>query len=247
MRIQINSTSGILYVRAGLKPFMRHIRDAGGIQEFLVRYFNHKEIFVPYFLPARPIWKRPESLSKLTNSGTLGKLIAELPNAVFSHHPTHRFVGIGTKVGDILRMHDHTTSCFFPIRELALKHDFSMLLFGCVNESPGFSTVHAVQNELGLSQKHLIRYLLRWDIETETGIISMTAKESPGCSMSFNKFYPYYESDKNLIRGELLGQPYLYVPSARRAMTVERELLVRNPRFVDCGRATCLTCRLRLY
>lgn len=243
----LSVSSGLLYVRAALKPFARHIKTAGDVPAFLNSIAVHDELLVPYFRRARPFWERLPTTGAPTNSGALGVQIAKLPNATISRHPSHRFAGLGGRVAEVLREHDHTVSAFHPISELARRHDFSMLLMGCVLESPGFSTVHAVQHELGLTRKHLFRYLIRWDIESPAGLKAMIAAESPGCSLSFGKFYPYYEADGNLIRGQVFGQEYLFVPSARQAMVIERKLLQRNPRFVDCGRMTCTTCRLRLY
>ena len=84
-----------------------------------------------------------------------------------SNHPTHSFVGIGEKVKNVLKFHDETKPSFFPISELAKKFDFSMLLLGCVDSSPGFSTVHATQYRLGLTQKHILRFLMRWDYDVD--------------------------------------------------------------------------------
>lgn len=239
--------SGALYVRANLKPFARAIRAAGGVKEFLSQHFEYQELFAPYFMRARPFWEAPATTNSDTNSGALGKKLAEYPDAIFSNHPSHRFVGFGTRVGKALQHHDYTTSCFQPIRELAENGDFSMLLLGCVDDSPGFSTVHATQYALGLSQKHLFRYLVRWDVGSRQAPKAITASESPGCSLSFGKFYSAYEKDDNLIRGELLGQQYLYVSSAAKALAVEESILSSNPRFVNCGRMLCSTCRFRLY
>lgn len=245
--MNLRATSGILYVRAGLRPFARSIRAAGGVRPFLMQTFDHVEIFSPYFSGARPFWRARPQTSVITNSGALGRLLAGDADAAVSKHPTHSFVGIGPRVTDALRRHDYLMPCFGPVRELAEHHDFSMLLLGCVDDSPGFSTAHAVQHDLGLTQRHLIRYLLRWDIQTPMGKWSMVAPEAPGCSRSFDKFYPAYSHDGNLVEGELSGQRFLYVPSARQAMAVERQILTSNPRFVDCKRLTCTTCRLRLY
>lgn len=241
------TASGMLYVRAALKPFARQIKAAGGAAAFLQNIAPHDDLLVPNFRRARSFWERPPIDAMPSNSGALGGHIAKLPGAVSSRHPSHRFAGLGARVADVLREHDHTRAAFHPIAELARRHDFSMLLIGCVNESPGFSTVHAVQYELGLTRKHLFRYLIRWDIDTASGRKPMVATESPGCSLSFGKFYPYYERDANLVRGEWFGQQFIYIPSARQAMAIERKILQQDPRFVECGRLTCTTCRLRLY
>jgi len=245
--MSLSSTSRILYVRASLGPFARQIKAAGGIKGFLAIHFQHDEVFSPYFRRPRLFWESPHALRNETNSGALGKKLAAYSNAVLSSHPSHRFVGIGDRVARVLRAHDYTTSCFFPINELAESSDFSMLLLGCVEQSPGFSTVHATQQVLGLSQKHLFRYLVRWDVSTDSGRKSMVATESPGCSQSFDKFYAAYQRDDNLISGELFGEKYLFVPSVRRALALEQQILQEDPRFVDCGRMTCVTCRFRLY
>jgi len=241
------ATSSILYIRASLKPFIREINQAGGIIEFLKSFFIFNELFAPHFFGARPFWRPIPPLPKITNSGALGKMVADYPGAVISKHPSHSFTGIGPRITDVLKLHDYKTSCFFPIAELAERYDFSMLLLACLKESPGFSTVHAAQYKLGLSQKHLIRYLCKWDIDEVSGTRSITAREAPGCSASFDKFYTLYEKDGNLIRGDLLGQPYLFIKSARQAMKSENDILRRNPRFVDCGNMFCTTCRFRLY
>ena len=238
-----HDASGILYVRASLKPFARQIKAAGSLPQFLKEEFAHSELLVPYFTGARPFWQAPRD-SGSTNSGALGRLVAAQEGAVASTHATHRFAGTGGRVGAALAAHLPQSACFQPIADLAAGSDFSMLLLGCVEESPGFSTVHAVQEELGLTRRHLIRHVLRWDIPGRGAIV---APEAPGCSRSFGKFYPAYAADGNLVDGVLAGQRYLLVPSARRAMAVERAILSANPRFVECGRWNCETCRLRSY
>lgn len=243
----IPSTSGILYVRAALKPFARPLREAGGVLPFLRLSFDFDELLVPHFYRARPFWRPPEPMPRTTTSGALGTQVRALPGAVLSRHPTHAFAGLGARVAAALAAHDETAPCFAPIRQLAQEHDFSMLLLGCVDSSPGFSTVHVAQHELGLTRRHLARHVLRWDFERDGRRQSITAPELPGCSLSFDKFYPLYEREGNLRRGEIAGAAYVFIPSARRALDAEREVLRRTPRFVECGRPRCVTCRLRTY
>jgi aminoglycoside 3-N-acetyltransferase len=242
------ASSDILYVRAALRPLARPIKAAGGVLPFLHEHIAFKELIVPHFYGARPWWRQKAlTWPRSTNSGSLGKQIALLPEALVSHHPTHAFTGIGARVRDALLDHDDTKSCFEPIGSLAEVHDMSMLLLGCAVESPGFSTVHVAQYRLGHTQRHLIRWLLRWDTMVDGELKSRIAPESPGCSVSFDKFYPYYEADGNFIRGSWQGVPWLFVPSARRALQTELALLSQPGRFVNCKRLTCTTCRLRLY
>lgn len=239
--------SGILYVRASLRPFANAIQRAGSVETFLSEHFQFQEIFSPYFKRARLFWENPLYQSTPTNSGALGKQLSKIPEAIFSKHPSHSFVGIGKNVKLALMAHDYKTSCFEPLSTLAKSNDFSMLLLGCCDSSPGFSTIHVTQHALGLSQKHLYRYLIRWDIENNGAWNAMIPSESPGCSASFDKFYSAYENDGNLERGKILGQDFLFVQSAARAIKIEKTILSETPRFVNCGKLFCSTCSLRTY
>lgn len=245
----IECKSGILYVRAGLAPLAKQIRADKGVMNFLHNRLKFEELIVPYFHGARPFWRPAPRIGEpyKTNSGSLGRLISGMPEAIISRHPTHAFAGHGERVAEALRRHTPESPCFLPIKELAEQFDFSMLLLGCVDESPGFSTVHVAQNMLGLSQRHIIRYFLRWDVVSDKHVYSRVAPEAPGCSASFNKFYELYQQDDNLLRGEWGGVPWLFVPSALRALQVELSILRERPRFVKCEKALCPTCSLRLY
>lgn len=246
-RDKLSAASGILYVRAALKPSYRDISAAGGLQPFLRSRIDYEQIWAPYFGVSRSIWQRRRTGDAPVTSGALGKVLAKEPGAVRSRHPTHAFVGVGADLEPVLSSHDHTKSCFWPARELADRHDFSMLLWGCVEESPGFSTVHSTQYDLGLTQRHLVRFAKVWDYEADGKPASRIAPELPGCSLSFGKFYSHYEADGNLTRGCWNGVSWIFIRSARAALAVERSILLKEPRFVDCERPTCLTCRLRLY
>ena len=242
----MKATSNIIFVRASLGPIAREIKKNGGLINFLSAKIEFQEILVPHFFPNRYIWNKKRE-NKVTNSGSLGKLLAKKDGSIISNHPTHAFVGYGNNVVPVLQKHDETKSCFFPISELSTSKDFSMLLLGCLDNSPGFSTVHATQYQLGLSQRHLLRFLISWDYE-ENGIIkTKRAIEFPGCSKSFDKFYNFYRGNDNLISGQWEKTSFLFVQSARKAMQIEHQILRTSPRFIKCDRAFCFTCNFRMY
>jgi aminoglycoside N3'-acetyltransferase len=242
------ANSGILYVRASLRALAPQIHQTQNVVDFLKAKIEFDEIFAPHFYGARLLWrKRINPYVKKTNSGALGKSLLNLTGSTLSGHPTHSFVGIGPKVGTTLSEHNETSACFYPIWKLSESDDYSMLLIGCVDESPGFSTVHATQERLGLARRHLERLLLRWDYIDGDKVVSKIAPESPGCSESFDKFYDLYIKDGNFQRGNWDGVNWIYIQSARRAMKVEAEILSINPRFVKCKKIFCWTCTLRVY
>ena len=242
----LNAKNRTLYVRGALKPFARDIKKTGGILQFLKKYVDFDDLLAPHFYPNRFFWQQP-TLDRVTNSGSLGTKLLQLDESIVSAHPTHAFVGIGDRISSILKEHDHTKSCFYPLDKILRSSDFSMFLFGCVKTSPGFSTVHVNQYRLGLSQKHILRYLMRWDFLDGKRIRSSFPKEYPGCSASFHKFYDYYKSEDNFVEGDINGTPWIFIPSAAKAASIEKRILERTPRFVSCSRPFCPTCSLRLY
>ena len=244
----LRATSDILFIKANLGTVARQIKKNGGLINYLHQYIDFKDIIAPHHTGPRPFYKQVINPSNKTRtSGALGNYIASLNAAYISKHPTHAFVGVGHRIVEVLSCHNYKKSCFYPLDELLKTYDFSMLLLGCVKESPGFPTVHVSQHKLDLSRKHLSRFLLRWDYLEGNNIKSIVAPEFPGCSLSFHKFYDYYNQENNLISGQFDGVDWLYVPSAQKALMTEIKILTRNPRFVDCGRLFCHTCKLRGY
>lgn len=242
----VKTTSNILYMRASIGPIARYLKTEGGIINYLSKTLAFNEIFVPYFYQNRFIWSKKKENRK-TNSGALGKLVANVDGATISKHPTHSFAGKGERVTKVLNIHDETKPCFFPIIELSEKYDFSMLLLGCVDSSPGFSTVHATQYQLGLSQQHWVRFFMRWDFIKNGNLTSKIPIEFPGCSSSFHKFYELYYKSGNFSQGTIDNVPFLFVRSAREAMRIESEILRHSPRFITCKKSFCISCRMRTY
>lgn len=229
----------VIYVRAGLKGITLEKKRI--IDEIKVA-FSAEEVLVPSFTGAR-IFYRSNTSRKVANSA-ISNLLKKIEGSVISTHPSHQFIGT-SGLNEILSAHDFRKSCFWPIKRLAETSDGGMLVLGCLNESPGFSTVHAVQEEYGLTKKHLVRFLYRWDINS-TGK-SIIARELPGCSLSFGKFYKYYEDAGIVERGVFYGLQFMYIRSMREAMNVERNILADNPRFVRCNKKFCITCSVRYY
>lgn len=124
--------SGILYMRAGLAPLAKQIRAHPGVLSFFKSQLDFDEIFVPHFHGPRPFWKRAPcpGTPRNTNSGALDRTVAGLLGAYVSCQPTNAFAGCGKRVVEALQKHGEDTPCFSPIRELAERFDFSMLLVG---------------------------------------------------------------------------------------------------------------------
>lgn len=182
------------------------------------------------YTPAAPV----------ATGGFAAALLAR-PGAVRSGHPTNSFVALGARASEVLAGHDHTTSSFFPMKRLI---DFGgrMLLVGCVESSPGFSTVHLAQEDLGLATRTFLSGMYGTYFELDGRVEWFSRRDVSGCSAGFWKFYAHYVAAEQLATGRV-GDAYSALIDARAAYGIERALLERNPRFALCDRADCATCR----
>jgi aminoglycoside 3-N-acetyltransferase len=176
-----------------------------------------------------------------TSSGALPKLLLETPGSVRSRHPTNSFVAIGARAAEILAGHDERSSSFQPMERLVALGG-KQLVVGCLDDSPGFTTVHWAQHRLGLSTRSLLRHrvgvLYARDGETRL----FRRPDIGGCSMGFAKLYPDYEK-AGLLRRGLVGRAPSIAIDAAPALRVEEERLRRDPRAAFCDRPLCTFCR----
>jgi aminoglycoside N3'-acetyltransferase len=245
--LQLGVRAGdILYLRCGLsrlgvRPsdiedvFLGGILDALGPEGTLI---------TPAFGKTSLRWEKPLAVSapdSVPTTGAFAKLVLARPDAYRSTHPTHSFVGLGRQAEEILRNHPDEGACFEPIRSI-VEADGIMALVGCVESSPGFSTVHLAQYDLGLSQRHYTKLMLAVRKTDSEGPIFRPV-ESPGCSSNFGVFYKDYIEDRNLRSG-YVGKAWSVAVRAKAAYTRERAILERNPRYTVCEQEDCLSCRI---
>jgi aminoglycoside 3-N-acetyltransferase len=193
-----------------------------------------------FFFPSR----HPEYVFDGTNSATTGGFVAAMlgwPGAIRSAHPTNSFVGIGAQAGELLRGHNETATCFSPLEKL-IEGQGKMMLIGCLDDSPGFSTVHLVQAHLGLSKKSLLGPLTGVLYRRGGQVRVFTKRDIPGCSAGFGIFYKDYEK-VGILRSGKVGDADALVIDAKEAYDIEYELIRSNPRYPLCNNSNCLFCR----
>jgi aminoglycoside N3'-acetyltransferase len=168
------------------------------------------------------------------------------PGSVRSAHPSNSFVAIGKYANDLLKDHNEKTSCFYPMNKL-LALDGKMILIGCVKESPGFSTVHLVQDHLKLSTKSLFSKIFGVYYMQEDGCLGLFRKKDiPGCSMGFANFYAHYVSEGKLRMG-WVGDAYSIGIMAKDAYDIEYALIKKDPKIALCDSPHCESCRGSLF
>lgn len=118
-----------------------------------------------------------------------------------------------------------------------------MMRIGCVEDSPGFSTVHLAQYDLGLSQRNYMKLLYKVKVVKAGKEVIWRPHESPGCSAAFSNFYKDYIHSQNLITGKV-GNALALCVGAKKAYTVEKEILRHHPRYTICKDPKCVCCHL---
>lgn len=176
-------------------------------------------------------------------SGGLAIECLSRSEAVRSKHPTNSFCGIGKDAHFILDQHGATSSCFAPIGKVIEKKG-KLLLIGCIDVSPGFTTVHWAQWLLGLSTKFKDKNKYGVYYFDEDGKKKLyVPKDTGGCSMGFHKFYDHYRKAGVLSEGMVGDAPSMLI-DGEKALAVEMPLIKNDPCFPLCDDPACKMCRI---
>jgi aminoglycoside N3'-acetyltransferase len=162
-------------------------------------------------------------------------------NAYRSRHPTNSMVAIGAKAEEILKEHNEDSTCCGPMQKL-VDIDGKMILVGCIDSGPGFSTVHLVYENLNLANRSLVSGLFGSYYEKDGKILWFSKKDVPGCSMGFGKFYPYYR-ERGVLRSGDIGDAKSLLIGAKDAYEIEYERVKEDPRISLCDNPKCFSCR----
>jgi aminoglycoside 3-N-acetyltransferase len=161
--------------------------------------------------------------------------------AIRSSHPTNSMVGIGRDAVSLLEGHDETSTCFAPMRRLIVA-DAKMVLIGCIDSSPGFSTVHLVYEELGLATKSVVGGLDGAYYERGGERRWFSKRDVPGCSMGFGHLYPLYR-ERGVVSSAHVGDAASLLVGCRDAYAIERAAIEDDPKISLCDDPDCLSCR----
>lgn len=224
---------------AALLDAIRHVIGPGGT------------IVALSFTPDFYFWQRKRALQypfhakAPSGTGALTQMLVDNPLSVRSLHPTNSFVALGPNARLIVEGHNERTSAFYPIEKL-MQLGGKLALIGCVESSPGFSTVHRVQEDLGLADRTLLSGLRLCAVREETSYRWYFRRDIPGCSNGFGKFYPEYEREGILSRGSVGGAVSILAEAAA-AYRVERRILEKDPTAAFCDDPFCTSCGMRTY
>ncbi len=178
-------------------------------------------------------------------TGAFANLMLSWPDAIRSRHPTNSYVAIGRRAHEILDDHDEHSGAYTPIRKL-IDLKGKMLLVGCADTSPGFTTTHLAEIDLGLHKRIIAPWLNNCFYQKNDEIKLFRRKDLGGCSSTFYRFYEFYSKEGILKQGKVGNADSLMI-DARMAYDIDYSHLKDNPRIAICDNPDCFSCRSRRW
>jgi aminoglycoside N3'-acetyltransferase len=178
-------------------------------------------------------------------TGALANLMLQDSRAIRSHHPTNSFVAIGKNAEYILDNHDENNGAYDPVKKI-IELGGKNVIIGCVNSSPGLTSVHLAEIELGLHRRIILPTLNKVLYRKNGTIRVFKRKDIGSCSSAFYKFYAHYVYEEILKQG-FIGNAYSIMVDAKKAYEIDLKVLKNNPRITICNDPACFLCQARRW
>lgn len=179
--------------------------------------------------------------NKKSYAGALPNAMLDYSNSFRSKHPTCSYVAIGKNAEFITSEHDENSPAYEPIRKI-IELKGKCILVGCVDNSPGFTTTHLAEQDLGMLKLNVFPTLNTVYYRNDKDELNLFRRKDPGlCSNSFYKFYAHYIKNKILDTG-YVGNAYSIIAPAKEAYDIDLSVLSNNKKFNVCGNKDCFVC-----
>jgi len=178
-------------------------------------------------------------------TGAFANTMLKHPKAIRSKHPTNSYVAIGKQAEYITKNHNENSGAYEPIRKI-MELNGKMILIGCVYSSPGFTTSHLVEVDLGLHKRVIFPTLNRVYYKKDSEIKLFKRKDIGGCSSTFYNMYEKYTYNEILIQG-YIGNAYSLIVDAKKAYELDYKAFKENPKISLCKNPSCQLCRARRW
>lgn len=234
----------VVLVRAGMKA-VGALDQSAFLEALLEVVGAHGTVASLAFTRGGFAWQAtkiaPYTVGTASYAGALPNMMIAHPHAHRSLHPQCSIVAIGKHAQQLTRGHGPHSRAYEPVRKL-IELQAKMLLVGCVDTSPGFTTVHLAEADLGLHRRRIAPWLSVSRYVDEHGAIRTFYRTDPGlCSRPFWKFYAAYVKGGQLTSGSV-GKAYSICAPAAQCYAIEREILAKDKRFAVCDTADCVVC-----
>lgn len=187
------------------------------------------------------------TVAKKSYAGALPNAMIERSDSVRSLHPMCSYVGIGKYACEITCDHDASSPAYAPVRKI-IELEGKCVLVGCVGSSPGFTTTHLAEYDLGYLKKlPIFPWLNSVYYLDKDGSLKIFRRQDPGlCSKSFYKFYAIYVKEEILKTG-YVGNAYSIMAPAAGAYNIDKRILKNDKKFNICGNRECIVCNTRRW
>ena len=199
------------------------------------------------FTASAYLWKvsklPPFTLETPSYAGALPNAMLRHPGALRSTHPMCSFVAIGKHAAFLTSGHGPEAGAYDPVRKI-MSQKGKVMLVGCVDSSPGFTTTHIAEVDLGLSKRMIAPWLHKSRYIRPDQTVAVFTRRDPGCcSKSFWKFYAFYVRHGLLSTG-FVGNAYSVLADAEECYKIDREVLSKDSRLNICESLDCVECNL---
>uniref|UniRef100_A0A3B0LX20 Aminoglycoside N(3)-acetyltransferase n=1 Tax=Arsenophonus endosymbiont of Trialeurodes vaporariorum TaxID=235567 RepID=A0A3B0LX20_9GAMM len=182
-------------------------------------------------------------ISKKSYAGALPNAMLRHPNALRSKHLMCSYVAIGKYASYLTADHDENYPAYEPIRKL-IDLEGKCVLIGCVKSSPGFTTTHLIESDLGLLKLNVFPSLNRVYYKSAAEEYKIFKRKDPGlCSNSYYKFYSNYVNEGILQTGRI-GKAYSIIVPAKESYRIEKQILALDYKFNICDSPDCFVCNI---
>ncbi|SDZ29329.1 AAC(3) family N-acetyltransferase [Pseudomonas sp. NFIX28] len=182
-------------------------------------------------------------LQKKSYAGALPNAMIKRADAFRSRHPMCSYVAIGKLAEHITNGHDEKSPAYEPIRKIIDAHGKCMLV-GCVGSSPGFTTTHLAEADLGLLSLAVFPRLVSTYYKDASNEVKLFRRPDSGlCSNSFYKFYSLYVKNQILTTG-FIGNAYSIIAPAKECYEIDYAALKQDRKMNICGSSDCYTCNV---
>lgn len=178
-------------------------------------------------------------------TGAFVNIMLNHSKALRSQHPTNSYVAIGKYAEYITKDHNEFSGAYEPIRKI-IELNGKMLLIGCVSSSPGFTTTHLAEVDLGLHKRIILPSLDGVYYKKNNEIKIFKRKDVGSCSSTFYKFYSFYVKNELLFQG-YVGNAYTVLADAKKIYRLDLEILKKNSKITICHNPRCMLCRARRW
>jgi len=236
-----------ILVRASLGAVGRMEKKAETFINALLKTIGTDGTLISLAFTSGSFFRKPKKddafhLGKRSYAGALPNAMLNRDDSFRSKHPMCSFVAIGKNAEEIISGHNESSSSYEPVRKV-LDLDGKCILVGCVGSSPGFTTTHLAEYDLGHSTKlPVFPWLYSTYYIDDSGKHKIFRRDDLGlCSNSFNKFYSIYVQNE-IIKANYIGNAYSVLVPAQKAYELENIELSKNKKFNVCKSKLCFMC-----